>query len=227
MSIARTLSADEKKILSFAAREIKEGSIVNLGIGLPTFIPNFIPSDLGVLFHSENGFIGMGAHLEDGTPDHHTIDSGGAACSLVEGASCFDSVVSFTIIRGGHLDLAILGAFEVSVAGDLANWKIPGKFTPGMGGAMELAQKAKQVVVVSRLLDKKGRCKIVSTCSLPLTAIACVDTVVTERAIFRRRGNKLKLCEVVSSQELPKLKALLPEELDTDSNLVFWNDADE
>jgi 3-oxoacid CoA-transferase B subunit len=196
MSFDRRLSDEERLLLRRAAAEVPHGALVNLGIGLPTFLPRFLPEDSEVVLHSENGFVGLGPPLDDPNPDHHVIDAGGRACSVHPGAAFFDSVTSFTIVRGGHLDLSVLGAFEVSLAGDLANWKIPGKLTPGMGGAMELAQKAKRVLVVSRHLDKKGRGKLVERCSLPLTAKGCVDTLVTERAVFRRRGGSMRLFSV-------------------------------
>ena len=148
------------------------------------------------MFHSENGFIGMGLPLADENRDHFVIDAGGQACTLVPGAACFDSVLSFSIVRGGRLDVAVLGAFEVSLDGDLANWAIPGKLTPGMGGAIELAQKANRVIVVSRHVDKKGRGKLVEQCSLPLTARRCVDTLITERAVFRRIDSRLVVTSV-------------------------------
>jgi 3-oxoacid CoA-transferase B subunit len=187
---------DEAIILRRAARELRSGMLVNLGIGLPTRLPAFLAPDLDVTFHSENGFTGMGPPLAGGTPDHHTIDAGGRACTVVPGAAFFDSLLSFTIVRGGNLDLAVLGAFEVSITGDLANWKIPGKLTPGMGGAMELAQKANRVLVVSRHTDKRGRGKLVRDCTLPLTASGCVDTLITDWAVFRRRNGRLYLTSV-------------------------------
>ena len=183
----------EEMIVKRAATELKPGMIVNLGIGLPTLIPQVLADNHGVLFHSENGFVGMGPPLEGGTPDNEVIDAGGRACTLIPGAACFDSLMSFAIVRGGFLDTAVLGAFEVSIGGDLANWMIPGKLTPGMGGGMELAQKAKQVIVVSRHLDKKGRGKLKESCSLPLTAKGCVDTLITERALFRRLEGRMVL----------------------------------
>jgi 3-oxoacid CoA-transferase subunit B len=175
----------ETVILRRAVREIRPGMTVNLGIGMPTRLVEFLPPDAGALFHSENGFVGMGPPLAGGTPDNDVIDAGGQACTLVTGAACFDSVMSFTIVRGGNLDLAVLGAFQVSMAGDLANWMIPGKLTPGMGGGMELAQKARRVVVLSRHTDRRGRGKLVERCSLPLTARGCVCALITERAVFR------------------------------------------
>ncbi|MDY7108437.1 MAG: 3-oxoacid CoA-transferase subunit B [Planctomycetota bacterium] len=196
MTQTRAPMQDEERIARRAALELRPGMLVNLGIGLPTLVPQFLPADVDVLFHSENGFVGMGPALEDGTPDHDIIDAGGRACTIIKGGAFFDSLLSFAIVRGGHLDLAVLGAFEVSIKGDLANWKIPGRLTPGMGGGMELAQKANQVLVVTRHLDKKGRPKIVRECSLPLTARHCVDTVITERAVFRRRDGALALISV-------------------------------
>lgn len=196
MAGPRELTAEEETIVRRAAREIGTGMAVNLGIGLPTQIPRFLPPGVEPLFHSENGFTGMGPRIENETPDYHVIDAGGQACEVVNGAAFFDSLMSFAIVRGGNLDLAILGAFEVSVEGDLANWKIPGKLTPGMGGAMELAQKANRVLVITRHLDGKGRGKIVRHCSLPLTAPKCVDTVITERAVLRMRGGRLTLTSV-------------------------------
>ncbi len=196
MSLDRELTPAEETILRRAAAELRSGMLVNLGIGLPTFIPRFLPPETDVLFHSENGFVGMGPPLPGGTPDHEIIDAGGRACTVVPGAAFFDSLLSFAIVRGGNLDLAVLGAFEVSLDGDLANWKIPGRLTPGMGGAMELAQKANRVLVVSHHLDKRGRGKLVESCSLPLTAPRCVDTLITERAVFRRRGGPMVLASV-------------------------------
>lgn len=196
MGKPRQLDSAEETIVRRAAMELGDGMVVNLGIGLPTLVPAYLPEGVEPMFHSENGFLGMGAPLEDGTPDHDVIDAGGQACELVSGGAFFDSLTSFAIVRGGNLDVAILGAFEVSVRGDLANWKIPGKLTPGMGGAMELAQKANSVLIISRHLDRKGRPKLVESCSLPVTAWGCVDTLITERAVFRKRGDRLVLTSV-------------------------------
>jgi 3-oxoacid CoA-transferase B subunit len=196
VSFDRTLNEKEETLLRRAAHEIDSGTVVNLGIGLPTHLPRFLPPGIDVVFHSENGFVGMGPPLEGATPDHHVIDAGGSACTVHPGAAFFDSLLSFAIVRGGNLDLAVLGAFEISIEGDLANWKIPGRLTPGMGGAMELAQKANELLVISRHLDKKGRGKLVEQCSLPLTAPKCVDTLVTERAVFRRRDGRMTLTSV-------------------------------
>jgi 3-oxoacid CoA-transferase B subunit len=192
----RDLTDEELDLLHRAAQELKEGMVVNLGIGLPQYLPSFISPESSVVFHSENGFVGMGEGEPDGTPDHDVIDAGGRACRVVKGAAFFDSLLSFAIVRGGNLDLAVLGAFQVAINGDLANWKIPGKLTPGMGGAMELAQKANKVLVISRHQDKKGRSKLVPAVTLPLTAPGCVDILITERAVFRNRGGRMTLTSV-------------------------------
>lgn len=196
MTQMRQITSEEERIVRRAALEFRSGMLVNLGIGLPTLVPAHLPAGVDVMFHSENGFVGMGPALDEGTPDHDIIDAGGRACTIADGGAFFDSLMSFAIVRGGHLDLAVLGAFEVSVAGDLANWKIPGRLTPGMGGGMELAQKANQVLVITRHLDKHGRPKIVGECSLPLTARQCVDTVITERAVLRMRHGKLQVTSI-------------------------------
>ena len=196
MSLRTSLDRDERVIVERAAQELEDGMLVNLGIGLPTMIPSVLPADMQVSFHSENGFVGTGAPLPAETPDYDVIDAGGTACQLAPGAACFDSLLSFALVRGGHLDLAILGAFEVDVVGNLANWMIPGRLTPGMGGAMELAQKARRVLVVSRHVDKRGRGKLVERCKLPLTARACVDTLITERAVFRLQAGRMTLTSV-------------------------------
>jgi 3-oxoacid CoA-transferase B subunit len=190
------VNEQERTIVERCARELRPGMVVNLGIGLPTLVPSVLPKDSGVIFHSENGFVGMGAPVPGGTPDHDVIDAGGRACTLLPGAACFDSSLSFALVRGGHLDLAVLGAFEVGINGDLANWIIPGKSAPGIGGGMELAQKARRVIVLSRHLDKHGRGKLVAACTLPLTAPRCVETLITERAVFRLRNGRMTLTAI-------------------------------
>ena len=222
MSFERQLEPSEEILIRRAARELTSGMVVNLGIGLPTFLPRYLSPDVEVVFHSENGFVGMGPPLDGGTPDHPVIDAGGRACTVVPGAVFFDSVTSFAIVRGGRLDMAVLGAFEVSLGGDLANWKIPGKLTPGMGGGMELAQKARSVLVVSHHLDKRGRGKLVSRCTLPLTASACVDTLITERAVFRRRGGRMQLASVHPDHDLDSAREGCPPGLEVSEELESW-----
>ncbi|MEQ8820089.1 MAG: CoA-transferase [Sumerlaeia bacterium] len=217
------MTPEERLLIERAAREIEPGMVVNLGIGLPTKIPAVLPAGFDVTFHSENGFAGLGPPLEGGTPDNDVIDAGGRAVTLEPGAACFDSVTSFSLVRGGKVDLAILGAFEVSVAGDLANWMIPGKLTPGMGGGMELAQKARRVLVVSRHLDKHGRGKLVDVCSLPLTAAGCVSTLVTERAVFRReKGGRMRLVSVAPGLSVEDAREGMPEGLEAEGALEAW-----
>jgi 3-oxoacid CoA-transferase B subunit len=215
---------EEEAILRRAALEIEDGTLVNLGIGMPTLLPGFLPAGLAVSFHSENGFVGLGPPLRDGTPDNDVVDAGGRATMLMPGAACFDSATSFGIVRGGHLDLAVLGAFQVAVNGDLANWKIPGKLTPGMGGAMELAQKARQVLVISRHFDKHGKVKLLAECSLPLTARGCVDTLITERAVFRRRDARLRLTSVHPGYTAESVLQGIAANIEVDGELEPWKE---
>lgn len=229
MSFMKQMSAEDEIIARRAAREIEVLSsgggrsiVVNLGIGLPTFIPRVLPPNLPVHFHSENGFVGMGAPLEKGTPDSNTIDAGGRAVALEKGAACFDSLMSFSLVRAGRLDLAVLGAFEISLDGDLANWMIPGKLTPGMGGGMELAQKARRVMVVSRHLDKKGQGKLVEKCTLPLTAAGCVAMLVTERAVFRCIDKRMMLTSIHPDHSRESALEGMPASLEVSDKLEAW-----
>lgn len=173
-----------ERIVRRAAREIRAGMTVNLGIGLPTQVADYLEPGLPVCLHSENGIAGVGPVADRESADRNLIDAGGAYVSTLPGASFFDSAVSFALVRGGHLDLALLGAMQVSAGGDLANWIIPGRYSPGVGGAMELAQKARRVVALSAHCDKRGRPKIVDECTLPLTAAACVDRIITDMAVI-------------------------------------------
>ena len=165
------------------ARELHSGMLVNLGIGIPTLVANYVPKDVNVFFQSENGLIGTGPIPEEGMTDPTLTDAAGHPVSALPGASTFDSAISFGLIRGGHLDMAILGGLQVDGQGHLANWMIPGKMVPGMGGAMDLVSGAKRVVVAMQH-TAKGRPKIVKQCSLPLTSLRPVDLVVTELAVI-------------------------------------------
>lgn len=167
-----------------AAREIAPGMVVNLGIGLPTQVVNHLASDFPVCLHTENGLTGIGPAKGYDAADRNLIDAGGAYVSTVPGSACFDSATSFAIVRSGRLDLTMLGAFEVSASGDLANWKIPGKFSPGAGGGIELAQKARRVVVLTSHTDRAGNPKLKEACALPLTARACVERIFTDMAVI-------------------------------------------
>jgi acetate CoA/acetoacetate CoA-transferase beta subunit len=175
------------------AQELRDGMLVNLGIGIPTLVSKFVPSALRVYFQSENGLIGTGAPA-DGM--HHPLltDAGGKPVSALPGASTFDSAMSFGLIRGGHVDITVLGALQVDAVGHLANWMIPGKMVPGMGGAMDLVSGAKRVIVAMQH-TAKGQSKIVKQCSLPLTSVRAVDLVVTELAVIGFAGGRATLLE--------------------------------
>ncbi len=183
-------------MLRRAAADIEAGMIVNLGIGLPTQVLNYVPADLPVCLHSENGIAGVGPAPERAQVDRNLIDAGGAYVSPIPGSSYFDSALSFAIVRSGRLDLTLLGAFEVAGNGDLANWMIPDKFSPGAGGAIELAQKARRVGVITTHTDKRGNPKILAACKLPLTARACVDRIYTDMAVCDVTPEGLRLTEI-------------------------------
>jgi acetate CoA/acetoacetate CoA-transferase beta subunit len=186
------------------ARELKSGMLVNLGIGIPTLVSNYVPADVKVFFQSENGLIGTGPVPQEGLAQARLTDAAGRPVSALPGACSFDSATSFGLIRGGHLDMTVLGALQVDQHGLLANWMIPGKMVPGMGGAMDLAAGAKRVVVAMQH-TAKGKPKIVNKCSLPLTSSRPVDLVVTELAVIAFPGGRATLIETapgVSPQDV-------------------------
>src|SRR4051812_21546640 len=172
-----------------AAAEVRDGQIANLGIGLPTEVANFIPAGVNVHLHSENGLLGMGPYPYDDQVDPQLINAGKQTVTALPGASTFDSALSFAMIRGGHVDLAILGGLEVACTGDLANWTVPGKLITGMGGAMDLAAGAKRVVVLQSHVAKDGNPKLVSKLTLPVTALGCANRVITELGVFDTAGD--------------------------------------
>ncbi len=196
----------KEKIARRAAREVAPGQVINLGIGLPTFIPHYLPPDFPVMIHSENGILGMGLRSERGTEDRNLIDAGGGYVTTLPGASFFDSALSFALVRGGRLDIAFLGALEVAENGDLANWIIPGKFAPGIGGGMELAQKARRLIITTTHTTKKGDPKIIRSCTLPLTAAGCVDTIITELAVIDVTDDGLTLREIAAETDLETVR---------------------
>ena len=176
------------------AQELRSGMLVNLGIGIPTLVANYVPEGMSVFFQSENGLIGTGPIPEEGMADRTLTDAAGHAVSALPGASTFDSAMSFGLIRGGHLDMTVLGGLQVDTKGRLANWMIPGKMVPGMGGAMDLVSGAKRVVVAMQH-TAKGRPKIVKECSLPLTSMRQVDLLVTELAVIAFPDSRATLME--------------------------------
>jgi 3-oxoacid CoA-transferase subunit B len=178
-----------------AAAEIADGQIVNLGIGLPTEVANFIPAGVSVFLHSENGLLGMGPFPLEAEVDPQLINAGKQTVTALPGASVFDSALSFAMIRGGHVDLAILGGLEVAGNGDLANWTVPGKMITGMGGAMDLAAGARRVVVLQSHASKDGKPKLVERLTLPPTALRCVARVITELGVFDVTGQGFKCVE--------------------------------
>ena len=198
-----------------AAKEIEPGFVINLGIGLPTLVPDYLPDDFDGMIHSENGILGCGPTAKRAQARPSLIDSAGHYITLRTGSSCFDSSVSFSMIRRGRVDLCMLGAFEVDELGNLANWKIPGKLSPGIGGAMELSQKAKRLIVLSTHTDKHGRPKILERCRLPLTAPACVNRIITDEAVMDVTPDGLLVQEIAEN--------LSPEELQnhTEAKLIF------
>src|SRR3954449_11722294 len=178
-----------------AAKEIADGQIVNLGIGLPTEVANFIPAGVDVFLHSENGLLGMGPFPLESEVDPQLINAGKQTVTALPGASVFDSALSFAMIRGGHVDLAILGGLEVASNGDLANWTVPGKLITGMGGAMDLAAGARRVVVLQSHVSKDGAPKLVAKLTLPPTALGCVARVITELGVFDVGGDHFSCIE--------------------------------
>ncbi|GAA8549098.1 succinyl-CoA--3-ketoacid CoA transferase subunit B [Helicobacter pylori] len=192
-------------IIKRAAKELKEGMYVNLGIGLPTLVANEV-SGMNIVFQSENGLLGIGAYPLDGGVDADLINAGKETITVVPGASFFNSADSFAMIRGGHIDLAILGGMEVSQNGDLANWMIPKKLIKGMGGAMDLVHGAKKVIVIMEHCNKYGESKVKKECSLPLTGKGVVHQLITDLAVFEFSNNAMKLVELQEGVSLDQVK---------------------
>lgn len=213
---------DKNEIRNFiarrAAKELRDGDVVNLGIGLPTAIPNFLPQGVNVILQSENGLIGMGPTPEEGKENPFYTNAGGGFITTTDSASSFDSATSFGIIRGGHVDVSILGAMQVDEQGDLANWMIPGKKTPGMGGAMDLLVGAKKVILAMEH-TAKGSPKILKKCTLPLTAKGQVNMIITEMGVMEITTKGIVLKEINPEFTVEQVQAATEAQLIIDENL--------
>ena len=206
---------DRNQMAARAAKEIKDGMYVNLGIGIPTLVSNFIPKDLNVTLQSENGMLGMGQFPTENEVDPDLINAGKQTITELDKTSYFSSADSFAMIRGGHIDMAILGAMEVSEKGDLANWMIPGKLVKGMGGAMDLVSGVKRVIVIMDHTNKKGESKLLKECTLPLTGISVVDFLITNFGMFKITSQGIEIIEIADGASLEQIKSA------TEGNLVI------
>ncbi|NLV50068.1 MAG: CoA transferase subunit B [Clostridiales bacterium] len=196
-----------ERIVKRVAKFFKDGDLVNLGIGMPTMVANFIPPEINVMLQSENGFIGIGPSPEPGMEDKDTVNAGGAFVTILPGGACFDSAMSFALIRGGHVDATVLGALEVDEKGNLANWIVPGKMVPGMGGAMDLVVGAKQVIIAMEHNNKNGAPKILKNCTLPLTALGVVKWIVTELGVMEMTCDGIVLRELAPGVTVEEIQS--------------------
>jgi 3-oxoacid CoA-transferase subunit B len=197
---------DKNGIAKRIAKEVKDGMYVNLGIGIPTLVANYIPEGISVVLQSENGLLGMGPFPIDGEEDADLINAGKQTITTLPGSSTFDSALSFGMIRAGKVDLTILGAMEVSENGDIANWKIPGKMVKGMGGAMDLVASAQNIIVAMQQVNKHGESKLLTTCSLPLTGVNCVKKIVTELGVYEVKDGAFHLLERAPGVSVEEIK---------------------
>jgi acetate CoA/acetoacetate CoA-transferase beta subunit len=206
-------------IAARVAKELKNGDVVNLGIGLPTMVPNYLPGDVSVFLQSENGYIGLGP--VNGEIDPDLVNAGGQPAGIIPGGAFFDSLFSFELIRGGHVDVTVLGGLEVDEKGNLANWMVPGKMVPGMGGAMDLVTGAKKVIVAMEHCSKKGEPKILEQCKLPLTGKEVVDLIITELAVFRVTEEGLVLEEILEGANLELVQEKTAATFKINPNLII------
>lgn len=212
---------DKVGIAKRISQELRDGWYVNLGIGIPTLVANYVPEDINVVFQSENGILGMGPFPFEGEEDPDYINAGKQTVTVLPGGSIFDSVTSFAMIRGQHIQLTVLGAMEVADNGDIANWKIPGKLVKGMGGAMDLVASADNIVVAMMHTNKRGDSKLLKKCSLPLTGVGCVKRVVTNLAVMDVCAGGFKLLERAPGVSIEEIKAA------TEGRLVIEGDIPE
>ena len=216
------MALDKIGIAKRIAQELQDGTYVNLGIGIPTLVANYVPRSINVEFQSENGVLGMGPFPFEGEEDADLINAGKQTITHLDGAAYFDSATSFSMIRGKHVQLTVLGAMEVSENGDIANWKIPGKMVKGMGGAMDLVASAENIIVAMMHTNKSGQSKLLSECSLPLTGVACVKKIVTNLAVLEVVKNKgFRLLERAPGVSVEEIKEA------TYGNLIIENDIPE